>query len=90
MTTDTTAMQDLLSICETNISHETDAPNDKYSKGCIIAFQYIKEKIETKLLSKEKEQIVKAYQQGMNDGEYPALPGMGEIYYENAYQNTHN
>lgn len=45
------------------------------------------EEIDLASIPKEKEQIEKAYHQGMNDGEYPSMPQMGEIYYQNTYQN---
>lgn len=88
MSTDTTAMQDLLSICEKNISHKNDASNDKYSKGCIKAFQYIKEKIQTKLLPKEKEQIEQAHMSGQSNSHsdvFDASYSEASVYYIKTY-----
>lgn len=75
MSTDTTAMQELLTWLGEN---RTKIENEGFwyvDVGCKIA----------SMLSQEKKQIEKAYEQGMNDGEYPAMPKMGEIYYENTY-----
>lgn len=79
MSTDTTAMKHGIYILRKTAKISS---NEDYKSGILYAAQYL-EDVE---LAKEKEQIVKSYQQGINDGEYPALPGMGEIYYENTYQ----
>lgn len=84
MSTDTTAMQDLIIICNTNISHDEDTCNGMYEKGLIRAFQYVKEMAETKLLSREKEQICKSWEDGYySNGEN--LQNENEKYYNDTY-----
>ena len=74
MSTDTTAIKDFIEWMKEFKVHAKNLPIDyAVSKA-------------TELLSKEKNQIITAYQQGMNDGEYPATIGRGMIYYENTYQ----
>ncbi len=57
------------------------------SEAMAMAYKICKQKAEM-LSPIEYNQIKNAYREGMNDGEYPAMPGMDTIYFEKTFHNT--